>query len=477
MARTPRLTPEEAHAAAISAYGPRGSQPDLVITAATKEPACQWLTAQGIRSSVARALSLSELSAVWSDSSDSKLNALIPGLIARTSIIGSTESALRVVVQELIGRTDPAFKPFTAWIPKKAARYDEISRTIFMPKWWLDQHAPNLAALMGTGTDADAPAPAPTPTPTPTTTPTQEAQPVTTPAPAPAPTAATQLADLLTQVMGSQQVDRNAVTEIVRAELAQHTIPRPLNISVNNDRRGDLPATRHRLTEKLLRAVAAGLSTFIVGPAGSGKTTAAEQVAAALDLPFYMQGAASGAHEYMGFVDARGEYNPTPFRAAFETGGVFLADEIDGSDASALLALNAALATGMCAFPGNTTPVNKHADFRFIATANTFGNGANRQYVGRSQLDAATLDRFVFIDWPYDTVLERQVSSNDQWLAFVQSARAAVEKINLRHVVSPRATLYGQTLLAAGLTRDDVEAMTVWRGLSPADIARVKAAM
>ena len=469
MARTPRLTPEEAYSAAISAYGPRGSQPDLIITAATKEPACQWLTSQGIRSSVARALPLSELSAVWSDTSDSKLNALIPGMIALVSTIGSTEAALRVMVQELVGRTVHDFKPFIAWIPKKAARYDEISRTIFMPKWWLDQHAPNLAALLGS--DADAPAP------TPTTTPTQDAQPVTTPAPAPAPTAAAQLADLLTQVMGSQQVDRNAVTEIVRAELAQHTIPRPLNISVNNERRGDLPATRHRLTEKLLRTVAAGLSAFIVGPAGSGKTTAAEQVAAALDLPFYMQGAASGAHEYMGFVDARGEYNSTPFRAAFETGGVFLADEIDGSDASALLALNAALANGICAFPGSTTPVKKNADFRFIAAANTFGNGANRQYVGRSQLDAATLDRFVFIDWPYDTVLERQMSSNDQWLAFVQSARAAVEKINLRHVVSPRATLYGQALLAAGEPRDDVEAMTVWRGLSPADIARVKAAM
>ena len=472
MARTPRLTPEDAYCAAISAYGPRGSHPDLIITAATKEPACQWLTSQGIRSTAARALPLSELSAVWSDTSDLKLNALIPGLIARASIISSTESALRVMVQELIGRTVPAFKPFTAWIPKKAARYDETSHTIFMPKWWLEQHAPNLAALVGT--DADAPAPAPIPTPTQT----QEAQPMTTPTPTPtAATAASQLAELLTQVMGSQQVDRNAVTEIVRAELAQHTIPRPLNISINNERRGDLPATRHRLTEKLLRAVAAGLSTFIVGPAGSGKTTAAEQVAAALDLPFYMQGAASGAHEYMGFVDARGEYNPTPFRAAFETGGVFLADEIDGSDASALLALNAALANGICAFPGGTTPVKKHADFRFIAAANTFGNGANRQYVGRTQLDAATLDRFVFIDWPYDTVLERQMSSNDQWLSFVQSARAAVEKINLRHVVSPRATLYGQALLAAGEPRDDVEAMTVWRGLSPADIARVKAAM
>ena len=471
MARTPRLTPEDAYAAAVSAYGSRGLHLDLIITAATKEPACQWLTSQGIRSSVARALPLSELSAVWSDTSDSKLNALIPGLIARASIISSTEAALRVMVQELIGRTDPAFKPFTAWLPRKSARYDETSRTIFMPKWWLEQHAPNLAALIGTDADAPAPAPAPTPTPTPT----QEAQPVTTPTPTP--TAATQLADLLTQVMGSQQVDRNAVTEIVRAELAQHTIPRPLNISVNNERRGDLPATRHRLTEKLLRTVAAGLSTFVVGPAGSGKTTAAEQVAAALGLPFYMQGAASGAHEYMGFVDARGAYNPTPFRAAFETGGVFLADEIDGSDASALLAINAALANGICAFPGGTTPVKKHADFRFIAAANTFGNGANRQYVGRSQLDAATLDRFVFIDWPYDTVLERQMSLSDQWLAFVQSARAAVEKINLRHVVSPRATLYGQTLLAAGLPRDDVEAMTVWRGLSPADIARVKAAM
>jgi len=298
----------------------------------------------------------------------------------------------------------------------------------------------------------------------------------TTP-PAPNPDAAAALAAAIAGFMGGQQLDRSAVAAIVRDELQNHIVPRPVHIHINDEPRGIIPALSHRLTGKLLATVAAGLAAYIVGPAGSGKTTAAEQVAEALGLRFFMQGAASGAHEYMGFIDARGTYNATPFREAFENGGVFLADEIDGSDAAALLALNAALANGVCAFPGSVFPVKKHKDFRFVAAANTFGTGANRQYVGRSQLDAATLDRFVFIDWPYDTVLERMLCTDATWLAYVQSVRAAVEKLNIRHVVSPRASIFGEKLIGAGIPLAEVAQMVIWRGLSDADVARIKAAM
>jgi cobaltochelatase CobS len=37
-----------------------------------------------------------------------------------------------------------------------------------------------------------------------------------------------------------------------------------------------------------------------------------------------------------------------------------------------------------------------------VATANTFGTGADRVYVGSLQIDGATLDRFAFLEWPYD---------------------------------------------------------------------------
>ena len=46
------------------------------------------------------------------------------------------------------------------------------------------------------------------------------------------------------------------------------------------------------------------INLALVGPAGSGKTTVCEQIAEALELPFYMLGAVSGSHEFLGYVDA-----------------------------------------------------------------------------------------------------------------------------------------------------------------------------
>ena len=81
--------------------------------------------------------------------------------------------------------------------------------------------------------------------------------------------------------------------------------------------------------------------------------------------------------------------------------------------------LNSALANGSCAFADGM--VKRHEDFILIATANTFGNGANAQYVGRNQLDSATLDRFVTIEWGYDEELEMAIASDKEWCETVQN--------------------------------------------------------
>ena len=269
--------------------------------------------------------------------------------------------------------------------------------------------------------------------------------------------------------------DANDTLTMLRrmAEEIRDSVPRRLEI-VFQDRSSELPAMRHSRTEVLLQIVAQGLPALIVGPAGSGKTTAAEQVAVALDFPFYMQGAATGAHEFLGYVNAYGHYVSTPFRQAFEHGGVFLADEIDGSDPAALLVINAALANGHMAFPDVVTPVVRHADFRMIAAANTFGTGADRIYVGRSQLDGATLDRFAFLDWPYDEALERNIACNDTWCSLVRRVRDAVSRLSIRHVVSPRASIMGARLLASGMEQDTVERLLIWKGLTDQDVRRIR---
>ena len=240
----------------------------------------------------------------------------------------------------------------------------------------------------------------------------------------------------------------------------------------------------HKDFAKLLQILSAECNVYLVGPAGSGKSTAAKLCADALGLSFHFTGAVSSEFKLLGFIDAGGTYRTTEFRRAFENGGVFLFDEIDASSAQAVLCFNAALANGCMDFPDKT--VKMHKDFRCIAAANTFGSGASRQYVGRNQLDAASLDRFVFLSWDYDGELEARIASAQSgldaaavasWVGRVQSIRAAVGKLALREVISPRASIFGAKLLASGMPVSEVETLTIWKGMDSATVQKIRAAV
>src|SRR5690606_35162752 len=102
----------------------------------------------------------------------------------------------------------------------------------------------------------------------------------------------------------------------------------------------------HHETETVIKVASLAIPIILVGPAGCGKTTIGEHTAKALNLPFYITSAINETHQLEGFVDGYGKYHATPFRYAFQHGGVWVADEIDAWDANALLAANAALANG-----------------------------------------------------------------------------------------------------------------------------------
>lgn len=244
-----------------------------------------------------------------------------------------------------------------------------------------------------------------------------------------------------------------------------------VEVSVNKKAPVDL-GLQHYQFETLLRVVSTGLNAYMVGPAGSGKTTAAVNTAKALGVKFYFTGAIASEFKLTGFIDANGKVVNTEFRRAYEKGGLFLFDEIDASYPQAVLAFNAALANDYMDFPDKR--VDRHKDFYCIAAANTYGQGADRQYVGRNQLDAASLDRFVFIDWRFDEDLERALAANDPWVDFVQSVRQVVDELKIRHVVSPRASIFGVRLLQAGLDLRTVVKTLLWKGLDQSTIDKIK---
>jgi cobaltochelatase CobS len=229
---------------------------------------------------------------------------------------------------------------------------------------------------------------------------------------------------------------------------------------------------KHPMFERLLRSLSTRMANgyspgvWLSGPAGSGKTHGVGMAAKALGLPFHLNGSLSMPHELLGFIDANGTYHRTPFREAYENGGVYLFDEVDGSDNSALLALNAALANGHCAFPDKS--VERHPDCHVVAAANTWGLGATADYVGRAKLDAAFLDRFgVRICWDYDTRLEVAIAGNADFAKRVQKARAKARKLGLKVVISPRSSQAGSALIAGGFSEDEAAEMTYLANLTP----------
>lgn len=192
----------------------------------------------------------------------------------------------------------------------------------------------------------------------------------------------------------------------------------------------------HEKFEQILSQVQLDEPIMLIGPAGSGKNVAVSQVADALGKHMYYTNNASNEFKLTGFIDAGGNYRDTEFYKAFKNGGVFFLDEIDNSDPSALIVINSALANGYMAFPHET--IDRHPDFRIIAAANTWGKGADLQYVGRNALDGATLDRFDNIFFDYDKNLEKALYPNDEVLQFMWSFRNAVYQCKIPHIVSTR---------------------------------------
>ena len=261
---------------------------------------------------------------------------------------------------------------------------------------------------------------------------------------------------------------------------------------------------QHAYFEALLRIVKARRNSWLCGPAGSGKTTSAHEVATLLGLRFFAKSVGPQVTEssLLGYQDANGKTVRTQLREAFENGGVFLLDEVDAASPAVLVVINALLANGVASFPDAV--VEKHPDFVLIAGANTIGLGADRQYVGRQQIDAATLDRFVLLDWPYDPRIEAAAAgvcpsavsksacpspfqfedkfgTEGRCFEFVQKVVAIRNAVatfgkSVRVIVSPRASINGTALIRQGFSIADALNLCVWKGLDTDTRKKIEAA-
>lgn len=267
-----------------------------------------------------------------------------------------------------------------------------------------------------------------------------------------------------------------SVNEAVDRKLAEFT-PNLVMVTLPTGKRVEVGTDSHEVLPELLVALHAHCHVLLVGPAGTGKSMLAKHAALALDIPFQALslGPTTPMSKVFGYYDAHGNYHDTPFRQAFEHGGVMLLDELDNGHPGLLAELNQALALGTCAFADGM--VEAHEDFRLVATGNTYGAGGDRQYAGRQTLDSATLDRFVVIDVEIDEKLEERIALRHapsyekgvrDLLAKIRELRKAAAEKNLPILFSPRASIDGAKLLSAGATLKQVMQWRVIRGLSAA---------
>lgn len=203
--------------------------------------------------------------------------------------------------------------------------------------------------------------------------------------------------------------------------------------------------------EQMLKLASQRINILLVGPSGCGKTYVAKRLAEALSARrFGAVSCSAGMSESQlaGWLLPTGsagkfEYAPSLFVDIYENGGVFLFDELDAADPNAVTFINAAL-SGDPAGDELFIPqrldaqvVKRHKDCVVMAAANTYGNGADALYVGRNQLDAATLERFRVgtVRMDYDDAVETSVGDADV-LKWARTVRSKIREHGMLKIMS-----------------------------------------
>lgn len=225
----------------------------------------------------------------------------------------------------------------------------------------------------------------------------------------------------------------------------------------------------------ILNLVARNENVYLYGPAGSGKNTICAQIAKALKLDFYYQNTLVTKFDISGYKNAQGEFEETAAYKAMKNGGLLMLDELDNSQAEAIIALNAALANGYYTF-GNGEQVKLHNNFRCMAAGNTNGQGATEEYCGRFAMDESSRDRFAFIQIDYNSEIEKSLSKGHaDILEFVHDLRNACKSLQIKLIAGYRAI--GKLAKFYEMDAEAVLNAFIFRGMQKDDIRQIAAAL
>ena len=164
---------------------------------------------------------------------------------------------------------------------------------------------------------------------------------------------------------------------------------------------------QHYQLKPLIEVMGSGEPAMIIGPTGSGKTRVTHAVKQALGCKHYairQVNKQTATHDLIGFNNATGSYVPGVFTKIIQDGGLAVIDEIDNGNSNVLMIIKGIL-SGHIYMPYGMQEVNPEC--HLMCTANTWGLGPDREYIGRNALDVALLNEFVCVEWPYDANAEK----------------------------------------------------------------------
>ena len=245
-------------------------------------------------------------------------------------------------------------------------------------------------------------------------------------------------AQLQSALQPRADIDECAVIEIVKRELdkrANHV--QHIQVASPNGT-ANMTGVFAENFEYLVNIVSAGKPLYMYGPAGSGKSYTAKQIAEALGLDYYETSQAMFAHDLKGYGDAGGNYVATPFYKAFVNGGLFFLDEVDASAPEALVVLNNAIANRRFDFPV-VGMVAAHQNFRVVAAGNTRMTGATMAYSARQMQDTSFKNRFFFEVMGYDKHIELELAGGDKDIVeFAHDLRKAARETQIMQLCTYR---------------------------------------
>lgn len=344
----------------------------------------------------------------------------------------------------------------TMW-GKPNGKLDKYQRAALLAEFCADNAAalrdldcdPIVATMLGKLTTDDTPAPAPEPTPAPEPAPAPAAeQPVQRSVEVDPQFAAVHSALGIQQaVAAALEAEREALTARIRSDLqiVRYEVHDAGKVRV-------VDGLKHECFEHTLDIMTAGQSPWLYGPSGTGKTSLAAQLAAALGVRYAGISASPGmsSAEFDGWLLPIGEHGRFEHVESvcldfMANGGLFLIDEIANLPADVAAKLNMLLANGETWISKrfDNPHLKVHKDFYLVAADNTAGRGGDRRFV-RQQQDSALRNRFTFVRVGYDAAMERQLFGDDRpWLERVWALRTKAAQVKLVEEVGLRQIKQG----------------------------------